>query len=194
MGLWVCGIYMYSSHTFQTTKATFLIPIHSFYKRRWMHIMFSTCLGLWDVVWKIYFTKNFWSEFKVWYVYIFFLVTLQSKFSVGFHLELIKVCWTCFLYEFKSSNLLLFFFFLTSDMDIIFLNGLRFKKVLGQEKKLRSNFFLKETSLDMYQALQDHFKGIVMVSSTKIYIWVKAWRHVKVDKRDNLWNFSFKMI
>jgi hypothetical protein len=135
---------MYSSHTFQTTKATFLIPIHSFYKRRWMHIMFSTCLGLWDVVWKIYFTKNFLSEFKVWYLYILFLVILQSKFSVGFHLELIKVRWTCFLYEFKSSNLLLFFFFLTSDMDIIFLNGLGFKKVLGQEKKLRSNFFKKK--------------------------------------------------
>jgi hypothetical protein len=56
-------------------------------------------------------------------------------------------------------------------MDIIFLNGLGFKKVLGQEKKLRSKF-LKETSLEMYQALQDHFKGIVMVSSTKIYLWV----------------------
>jgi hypothetical protein len=58
-------------------------------------------------------------------------------------------------------------------MDIIFLNGLGFKKVLGQEKKLRSKF-KKETSLDMYQAWQDHFKGIVMVSSTKIYIWVKT--------------------
>jgi hypothetical protein len=33
-----------------------------------------------------------------------------------------------------------FFFFLTSDMDIIFWNGLGFKKVLVQEKKLRSNF------------------------------------------------------
>jgi len=46
----------------------------------------------------------------------------------------------------------------------------------------------------MYQALQDHFKGIVMVSSTKIYIGVKAQRHVEVDKRENLWNFSFKLI